>query len=760
MLYFLKRMTLEPGTRFGSYEIVCPLGVGGMGVVYRARDIRLGREVAVKVLPQDVASHADSLARFEREAKALASLNHPNIAAIYGLEEANGVPHLVLELVEGETLAQRLIRGALPLREAMGICGQIASAIEAAHERGIVHRDLKPGNIMITITGNVKVLDFGLAKSDPSQAPGSDPGKSPTMTAYDGSTRAGVILGTAAYMSPEQARGRLVDRRGDVWSFGCVMYECIAGSPAFGGDTVSDLIARILEREPDWNKVPSSTPPRVREIMRRCLQKNADERPRDIRDVRLELVELASKGEKPDRGQHKSIGVLPFENQSGPEDEYFADGITDEILNALGQIDGLRVPARSSCFAFKGRRQDLRTVAEKLDVATVLEGTVRRAGTRLRITVQLVNATDGYQLWSERYDRQMTDVFEVQDEIAKAITGKLSVSMHTETDKGQGRHGTSNIEAYELFLKGRAYQLKRGRFLTDAIAAFERAVELDPNYAEALAWLADSYRLLGTFTVVPPAKVMPQAQALAQRALTLDPRLAEAYATIADVEAQYNRAYPKAVEAWKLALDYDPKHVRARCERAHWGHGFGLFAIEESLAEIHQAITDEPLNAWAGGMNCMLMAFAGKHEESIREGHRAHLLDKESFFAHWAHVQSYAWAGEYDRAIDMSSSLLALSGRNFWALSALGWSYGKAGKHDLAGAVYDELKGRSRLEYVSQFWMAVAAASVGSQDEAMQFAERAAAERESFVVVARVFPYWDAIRADKRFESIARSVWG
>ncbi len=760
MLYFHGRMTLEPGTRFGSYEIIGPLGAGGMGVVYRARDIRLGREVAVKVLPPEVASHADSLARFEREAKALASLNHPNIAAIYGLEEANGAPHLVLELVEGETLAQRLTRGALPLREALATGGQIASAIEAAHERGIIHRDLKPGNIMITAAGNVKVLDFGLAKSDPSQIPGSDPGKSPTMTAYDGSTRTGVILGTAAYMSPEQARGRPVDRRSDVWSFGCVLYECLVGSPAFVGETTSDLIARVLEREPDWTKLPATTPNRVREIVRRCLQKDADARPRDIRDVRLELGELAATGARADSPRHKSIGVLPFENQSGPENEYFADGITDEILNALAHIDGLRVPARSSCFAFKGRREDLRTVAEKLDVTTVLEGTVRRSGARLRITVQLVNATDGYQIWSERYDREMTDVFEVQDEIAQAIAGKLSVSMRTDADKAASRHGTTNIEAFELFLKGRAFQLKRGRFLSNAIECFERAVELDPNYADALAWLADSYRLLGTFTIVPPAKVMPQAQGLAQRALSLDPRLAEAYATIADVEAQYNRAYPKAVEAWKLALDCDPKHVRARCERAHWGHGFGLWTIEESLAEIRQAITDEPLNAWAGGMHSMLLAFARRHEESIREGHRAHQLDKESFFAHWAYVQSYAWAGEYDRAIDMASSLLALSGRNSWALSAYGWSLEKAGKRELAGAVYDELKGRSRLEYVSHFWMAVAAAAAGFQDEAMQFAQRAVVERESFVVVGRIIPFWDAIRAHKGFEQIARSVWG
>lgn len=730
-----------------------------MGVVYRARDVRLGREVAVKVLPPDVASHADSLARFEREAKALASLNHPNIAAIYGLEEANGAPHLVLELVDGETLAQRLTRGALPLREALGVCGQIASAIEAAHERGIVHRDLKPGNVMITSAGNAKVLDFGLAKSDPSQTPGSDPGQSPTMTTYDGSTRAGVILGTAAYMSPEQARGRSVDRRSDVWSFGCVLYECLVGSPAFAGETTSDLIARVLEREPDWTKLPVTTPQRVREILRRCFQKDANARPRDIRDVRLELAELATTGAKADSPRHKSVGVLPFENQSGAEDEYFADGITDEILNALAHIDGLSVPARSSCFAFKGRREDLRTVAERLDVSTVLEGTVRRAGTRLRITVQLVNATDGYQIWSERYDREMTDVFAVQDEIAHAVAGKLKVSLQGSRDTAVGRHGTSNIEAYELFLKGKALQLKRGRYLRDAIEMFEKAIELDPSYAEALAWLADAYRLLGTFAVVSSAEVMPKAQALAERALALDTRLAEAYATLADVAAQYTRDYPKAVQSWQKALEYDPKHVRARCERALWGYGFGFFSVDEAVAETKRAVSDEPLNAWAGGMNAMVHGFAGQFEESIAEAKRAYEIDRESFVAHWTLVMCYSWKGEFDQAIARATALLALSGRNPWVLAIFGWSLCKAGRMDWARAVYDELEARARHEFVSPFWMAVAATSAGCQDEAMKLAERAIVERDSFVVIGRFMPFWEGVRTDTRFGQISQGVW-
>src|SRR5262252_2447911 len=418
-------MPLAPGIRLGPYEILAPLGAGGMGEVYRARDERLGRDVAIKSLPTAVAVEPARLARFRREAQTIAALNHANIAAIYGLEESAGVPYLVLELVEGESLAARLSRGALPPRETLALGIQIASAVEAAHERGIVHRDLKPGNVMITRSGTAKVVDFGLARNEPAVTLDDDFTASPTLTAQAGATLVGTVVGTAAYMSPEQARGKPVDRRTDIWSFGCVMFECLAGRRAFAGDTAPDLIARILEREPDWSALPEATPARAREILKRCLRKDADARPRDIRDVRLELQEVAAGG-RSERSSEKSVAVLPFENLSGPEDEYFADGVTDEILNALAHLEGLRVAARTSCFAFKGRREDLRAIGERLDVATVLEGTVRRSGTRLRITVQLANAADGYQLWSERYDREMTDVFAVQDEIAHAIAARAS----------------------------------------------------------------------------------------------------------------------------------------------------------------------------------------------------------------------------------------------------------------------------------------------------------------------------------------------
>ncbi|MEO5617625.1 MAG: protein kinase, partial [Candidatus Eisenbacteria bacterium] len=743
-------MSLAPGTKLGPYEIVAPLGSGGMGDVYRARDPRLGRDVAIKALPAEFAADAERLARFRREAQTLAALNHPNIAAIHGLEEAGGVPHLVLELVEGESLATRLAPGALAPRDAITLCVQIAAAIEAAHERGIIHRDLKPGNVMITSTGFAKVLDFGLARVD---APGSSSGdlaESPTITAYAGATVAGTILGTAAYMSPEQARGKPVDRRSDVWSFGCVLFECLTGHPAFSGETASDLIARILEREPDWSALPAGLPARAREVLRRCLRKDADARPRDIRDVRLELAEAAAGGAKSEAGREHSVAVLPFDNLSGPDDEYFADGVTDEILSRLAQLEGLRVAARTSCFAFKGRREDLRGIGEKLDVATVLEGSVRRSGARLRITAQLVNVVDGRALWSERYDREMTDVFEVQDEIANAIATRLRGAMHAEAERSRAQRGTQNLEAYELLLKGRSMQARRGRYLRQANEVFEQAIALDPRYAEAMAWLSDSYRLMGTFGEAPFGQLMPKAKRLAEQALEIDPNLAEAWATLACVEEQYERNFTGAGPLWERVLTLDPRHVRARSQRALWGFCAGTISVEEALAEAQRAIDDDPLNAWSSAMHSFMLGYASRHAESIAEAERSVGFDSESFFAQWNRMRAHAWGDVLGRAVSLAPALLADSGRHPWVLGLLAWTHARAGNEAAARAIRDELEARSRHEFVAPFWLSVAESAAGNPDDALRHVERAVADRDPLVVWGRVTPFWAEIRKHPR----------
>ncbi len=752
-------MTLIPGTRIGPYEILAPLGAGGMGEVFRARDLRLGRDVAIKALSEMFAKDPDRLARFEREAQTLASLSHPNIAAILGLEDQAGVPHLVLELVEGESLAARLERGPLPAREALAIAIQVASAIEAAHERGVIHRDLKPGNVMVTPAGVAKVLDFGLAKLDPIAPSASDLTQTPTVAAQPGATVAGTLLGTAAYMSPEQARGRSVDRRSDVWSFGCVLFECLTGRAPVEGATVADLLARIIEREPDWTLLPAGTPPRAREVLRRCLRKEADERPRDIRDVRLELAEAGSAAAKGEAAHETSVAVLPFENLSGPDDEYFADGITDEILNALSQLDGLRVAARTSCFTFKGRREDLRAVGEKLDVATVIEGSVRRAGARLRIMVQLVNAADGYQLWSERYDREMTDVFELQDEIANAIAARLRVSMRGDAERGRGRQGTRNLEAYELLLRGRALHARRGRFLRPAIGCIEQAVALDPRYAEALGLLSDCYRLMATFGGAPPADASVKAKRLAELAIAIDPQQAQPWATLACVEEQFEWNFALSESHWQRTLGIDARNAQARAQRALWAYMRGALTRTEGRAETQRAVDDDPLNAWVVGMHSYMLGMGGWHEEALVEAERAMSLDAESFFPQWNLVRAHAWLGRHEDAIAVSSTILTESGRHQWVLGLLAWIYAKAGRLEEARAVRDELEGRSRLEFVSPFWLATAAAAAGLPEEAIRQAERAVGQRDPLILWSRITPFWDSIREHPRFEGVVGPVW-
>ena len=534
-------MSLVTGTRLGSYEVLGSLGAGGMGEVYRARDTKLGRDVALKILPEAFARDPDRLARFEREARLLASLNHPNIAQIYGLADLPAAPlrqgyggqeagshtsALVMELVEGATLEKLITRSrsgaisGLPLEQALAIARQVADALEAAHEAGIVHRDLKPGNVIVRNDGRVKVLDFGLAKGTTAVGtPGSDPSGevgsvTPTMTS-PAVTQMGSILGTAAYMSPEQARGRAVDKRADIWAFGVLLYEMLTGRPLFAGETVSDTIAAVLTRDPDFSALPAAVPVHVRALLVRCLERDPKRRLRDIADAHHDLQVVTSSGalsgsavsaptaqSSPEAATRRftaawlagiagvvlvaslvgvwlwrgapadrtpgsleaapSIAVLPFVNQSGnPDDEYFSDGMTDELASALMKVQGLRVAARSSAFTFKGKNADAREIGQKLNVASVLEGTVRRSGSKLRVTAQLVNASDGLVRWSDRYERESKDVFAVQDDITGAIVSALQLTLGADRLAGTKAGRTQNAEAHDLYLRGRFLVLKQ-----------------------------------------------------------------------------------------------------------------------------------------------------------------------------------------------------------------------------------------------------------------------------------------------------------
>ena len=417
-------MALESGHRLGPYEIVEPLGGGGMGEVYRARDTRLGRDVAIKVLSGELSQDVALRQRFEREARTISRLQHPHVCTIHDVGTHDGVDYLVMEYLEGVTLEERLEGGALPVDAVLEIGNEIAEAIEAAHRRGIVHRDLKPGNVMLTETG-AKVLDFGLAREV--SIPGDDTRtQAPTAAAI---TIQGTLLGTMPYMAPEQLEGRDADDRSDIWALGCILYEIATGERPFNGETQASLIGSILKDDPESpsHKQPL-TPHQFDDLVLRCLEKDPERRWQSATDLGLELGKITQQG-APVSGSRSetdrpSIVVLPFTNMSSdPEQEYFCDGMAEEVINALTQLEGLHVVARTSAFSFKGRNVDVREIGNQLGVRSVLEGSVRTAGDRLRVTAQLVNVHDGYHLWSDRFDRQLDDVFAIQDEIAASIVG-------------------------------------------------------------------------------------------------------------------------------------------------------------------------------------------------------------------------------------------------------------------------------------------------------------------------------------------------
>jgi len=647
-------MRLESGSRIGNYEVITQQGAGGMGEVYRARDTRLDRTVAIKSLPPVFAADPERLARFEREAKLLASLNHPNIAGIYGLEDVAGSPYLVLEFVEGETLAQRLSRGPLSTRETLEIGGRIASGIEAAHARGIVHRDLKPGNVMLTSSGDVKVLDFGLAKGGAAEG-GSAPDLAASPTLALSATGQGIILGTAPYMSPEQARGKLVDRRADIWAFGCVLFECLAGHPAFRGETVSDVIARILEREPDWRDLPAAVPERFQELIQRCLTKDVAERPRDIGDLRRELGTIAqrmsSPGERPVTAELPSLAVLYFENlSSDSESEYFCAGITEDILTDLSKIKGLRVASRNAVARYRGAPADLPRVASDLGVKSVLEGSVRRAGDKVRITAQLINATNGFHLWAERYDRSLADVFAVQEEIAKSIADALRVALTPAESENLVKDRPDNVRAYDLYLRGRQrYGSYTIESLREALELFRQAIAIDPDYALAWAGVADSYgQMLQYELAADPGEATRLGLQAARRAIAINPRLAEGHKAEALV-LKFTGDRPGSRVALRRALDANPRFNPALINLAVEAMSDADLAGTERF--VRRALEIDPQEPFATTWLVQVLMWTRREREAIETAQLLRKLSDDRFYVTGVHtIRAWIHLGRGDLA--------------------------------------------------------------------------------------------------------------
>jgi serine/threonine-protein kinase len=646
---------MKPGTQLGPYELLEFIGAGGMGEVWKARDTRLMRIVAIKMLK------GLQSARFKQEARAIAALNHPHICQVHDV----GPDYLVLEYIEGRPLPC-----PVPPNEALPLALEIAKTIEAAHAKGIIHRDLKPANILLTQERSIKLLDFGLAKLT------EDASDSTALTVE------GSVLGTPAYMSPEQAEGKPLDERSDVFSFGTVLYEMLSGKRAFGGGTTAQVLSAVLYQEPG----PLQAEPSFDPIVRRCLAKKPSERFQSMSEVRRALEAISNKSAE----QQPSVAVLPFTIISADkEDEYFSDGLAEEIINALAHIPGLNVTARTSSFSFRGKDLDIRRVAEILDVRTILEGSVRRAGNRIRVTAQLINATNGYHLWSERYDREMADVFAIQDEIAEAIASALKVKFSA-ADSAPRRH-TPGIPAYEAFLKGRHLLRKATpESFRRARECLEKAIALDPDFALAHTELAACLRDGAGWHVETARQALPRALAAAQRALEIDPSLAEAHAELAAVVLFLDFDWEKAGYHFRLAMARDPIP-------ANVSHLYGFFylmplgRIREAISELERSLTEDPLNTMCRTQLAVLHGMAGNHEEASAQFSQALELDENFWLALMVQALWQAQRGNIEKALALAERSYAVAPDNPSSIGVLAGLLSRRGDSERAAILLSEL---------------------------------------------------------------------
>ena len=555
-------MFLQPGSRLGRYEVVSVLAAGGMGEVYRARDTRLDRAVAIKVLPERVATDPQFRERFDREARTISRLNDPRICTIHDVGHADGISFIVMELVEGETLRVWMRRQPRPDVDAVTrIVTEVARALAAAHASGIVHRDIKPDNVIVRADGSVKVLDFGVAKLMTSDVA--------DFVTHAPDTAPGIVVGTTEYMSPEQARGLAVDARADVFSVGVVLYEMLSGRSPFRATTATDTVVAILQHDPPpvtFHRPDAASG--LSRVVATCLEKSPERRYASGRELAFELETIAQRCGTPDQAA-RSIAVLPFVNMSAdPENEYFCDGIAEDLIGALAKIEHLQVAARTSSFALKGRSADLQEIGRVLKVRTVLEGSVRKAGHRLRVTAQLVKVEDGFQLWSERYDRQLEDVFAIQDDISGAIVTALKGKLLGEERAALAKRQTESIQAYQLYLRGRHHWYRwTAESLAKAKEYWLQALAVDPGYALPHVGLADVELGAGAAGLIPYSEMLPKAKSELALALSLDPDHDEAWTLMAVVHF-YEWDFDASEHAVTKALALNPRLGHAHSVRA------------------------------------------------------------------------------------------------------------------------------------------------------------------------------------------------
>jgi len=729
------------GKTISHYRILEKLGEGGMGIVYKAEDTKLRRTVALKFLPPELTRDAEAKERFVHEAQAASALDHPNICTIHEIDEtSDGQTFIAMACYEGESLRARIGRGPLKIDEALDIAAQIAQGLAKAHERNIVHRDIKPGNILITRDGLVKIVDFGLAK----------------LSGRTKLTRAGATPGTASYMSPEQLRGGDIDPRSDIWALGVVLYEMVTGEMPFKGEYEQAVSYSIVNESPrSVRSLRPDVPAEVERIIDRTLSKNANARYQTaaeligaLQSVRRRLESGAADAGRDDTKMIPSIAVLPFANLSADkENEYFSDGLAEDIIDALTQVPGLRVMARTSAFSFRGREQDVREIGARLNVEHILEGSVRRAGNRLRVTAQLVKASDGYHLWSQRFDREMTDVFAIQDEISQAIVEKLRVRLAG--DRPHVKRHTENMEAYHLFLRGRHSVLRMTpESLVKGREYLEQAIAIDPDYALAYAGIAEFCFFNSLWSFRNPKEDLLKTKSAAMEALRRDETLAEAHSMLGIVTGIFDFDWAGAEREFRRALELNPASPIVR-----YSYGFWLLRpvgrSEEALLQVKQAVELDPLspnyNAWLG----VVYNSMGRHDPAVAQYRRAIELDPSLWRPHWLLSLALGQMKDFEESIAEAEKACDLSGRNAPTLGVLGMAYGRAGRRAEAEAILEQLTARGRTGYVSSFAMACIYSGLGDFDHVLEYLDKGIDERDVLVVSIMkaehglLSPIWD-----------------
>src|SRR5580704_12860545 len=732
-----KSTLLSAGDRLGPYEILSQIGAGGMGVVYKARDTRLDRMVALKVSAEEYSE------RFGREARAVAALNHPNICQIYDV----GPNFLVLEFLDGAPLLSPPEPGPLPLARALEYAGQICDALEAAHGKRTVHRDLKPANIVVTKAG-VKLLDFGLAKAVKGAFVAAVPSEAAETRTIE-LTREHTVLGTPCYMSPEQAEGKPVDARSDIFSFGVVLYEMLSARKAFSGERPISILTSILHKDP----APLvEAPSEVERVILRCLAKRPEDRFQTIAEVKRALKQAAA---APVSKEH-SIAVLPFDNlNADKENEYFSDGLAEDILNALVKVPGLRVPARTSTLAFRGKEHDIRAIAQALNVEHILEGSVRKLGNRLRVTAQLIKASDGYHLWSERYDREMTDVFAIQDEISQGIVETLKLKL---SGRPLLTRQTADLEAYNLYLRGRHLS---GRLNPESVRIareyFEQALARDPNYALAYAGLGYLLFIQAVWGQLSPRTILPEARRALEKALELDASLPEAHAYLGSVLGFYNYDWAGTEREMKRALELGPAVAEVHfCYAMHFLQPVGR--LGEAAAEFKRAAELDPLSHLAVVGLAENAYRRNEPDEAIMLAKQALELDGMYFFSHWMLGLAYFLEGRISEAVDSIEQAALFSERNPWVLATLCNLYSRASRREDAAAVLAELERRAQRGYVAPGVFGIMYLGLGQVETALDWYEKAIEERDAIPLYLSTEPKLGRLRSHPRCQALQRKM--